>query len=48
MEKSIDLDKALEKAIKGKKKKVKIGSKTMKVEQLQVGNRTFNLGTIKL
>ena len=47
-DKCIDLDERLEKAVREKKKKVKIGHTTMEVEQVKVNNRTFNIGTIKL
>lgn len=47
-DKDINLDEKLEKAIREKKKKVKVGHTTMEVEQTKIGNRTFNIGTIKL
>jgi len=47
-DKDINLDEALEKAVKAKKKKVKVGSLTMDVEQQTIGKRTFNIGTLNL
>ncbi len=47
-DKDIDLDTTLEKAVEEKKDEVKIGHLSMKVEQVKIGSRTINLGTIKL